>query len=153
MILVIFGISFIGLWVPFLLVQAPNLQDTAGYLNAFSGGIFLTTGLTHVLPDALEMQAEVQGLDNYPLFPLISVITFYGLLMIERVFLHTHGHVPVSIEETHGSTYASRCKPIEMSAVGGEFSDLTPPAGHLALTAPPALQRGSPRGSSWLCRM
>lgn len=114
----IFGISFVGLWLPFLLVRVPNVQDMAGYLNSFSGGIFLTIGLSHILPDALDLQAQVKGLNGYPLFPVLSVITFYLLLMIERIVLHTHGHVPVCVEEHHCDQHHGRCEAVQLSGEG-----------------------------------
>lgn len=92
MLLVIFGMALIGLFLPFLLVNMRHMAHMGGYFNAFSGGIFLTTGLTHIFMDAISSQIAIApSIGNYPLIPLLSVITFYVLLFLERVILHTHG--------------------------------------------------------------
>lgn len=92
MLLVIFGMSLIGLLLPFIMVHIPFLAHMGGYFNAYSGGIFLTTGLTHIFMDAAESQFAIsEQVGDYPILPLIAVLTFYALLCMERVLLHAHG--------------------------------------------------------------
>jgi len=93
--------ALIGGLLPIFLVR--NLVRADGFmslLNAFSGGIFLTTGLTHILPHVVESSAEVDHGD-YPL-PYVLVILGYMLIfLVERVLFHTHAH-SLENDEAHG---------------------------------------------------
>ena len=72
--------------------------------NAFSGGVFLTAGLTHILPHVVESSAEVDHGD-YPL-PYVLVILGYMLVfLVERVIFHTHGH-SLDDHDTHGHSHS-----------------------------------------------
>lgn len=51
--------------------------------NAFASGVFLSTSLLHMLPDAASKFSDVYG-NNYPLAYLICIITFLLLLIMER---------------------------------------------------------------------
>ena len=72
--------------------------------NAFSGGVFLTAGLTHILPHVVESSAEVDHGD-YPL-PYVLVILGYMLIfLVERVIFHTHGH-SLDDHDTHDHSHS-----------------------------------------------
>ena len=59
------------------LVHADGLMSL---INAFSGGVFLTAGLTHILPHVIESAAEVDHGD-YPL-PYALVVIGYLLIFL-----------------------------------------------------------------------
>lgn len=58
--------------------------------NAFAAGIFLGTGLIHLLPEAERAWASI-GIE-YPMAPLLAVVGFLLLLLIEHVLLPGSAH-------------------------------------------------------------
>ena len=93
--------ALVGGLLPLFLVRSLVRADGfMSLLNAFSGGIFLTTGMTHILPHVIESSAEVDHGD-YPL-PYVLVILGYMLVfLVERVLFHTHAH-SLENDEAHG---------------------------------------------------
>lgn len=85
------------------------------FVNAAGGGIFLATGLLHVLPEAVEL-ASGKGHDhsshgvNEPIeFPTgyaVALATFFVFLLFDRILLGHHGHsdhddeVPAKLVDT-----------------------------------------------------
>jgi len=61
--------------------------------NAFAGGVFLGAGIIHMLPDARNGFAAIQGQSGYPWFALTCTIGFLLILFLEKVCIpHQHGH-------------------------------------------------------------
>jgi zinc transporter 1/2/3 len=58
----------------------PLADGLTSLINAFSGGVFLTAGLTHILPHVIESAAEVDHGD-YPL-PYALVVIGYLLIFL-----------------------------------------------------------------------
>ncbi|MEI8055714.1 MAG: ZIP family metal transporter [bacterium] len=58
--------------------------------DAFASGIFLSTALLHLLPDADKGFHQVLTNNTYPIAPLICSATFISLLIMERTVL-TYG--------------------------------------------------------------
>ena len=54
-------------------------------LNAFSGAVFLTVGVTHLLPEVLEFQAEAHPDMEFEIGLTFIVIGFALLLFVEQV--------------------------------------------------------------------
>ena len=61
------------------------MQGILCCLNAFSGSIFLTVGITHLLSDVLHFQQEAAPGTDYPLGLAIIVLGFVLILFIEQV--------------------------------------------------------------------
>jgi zinc transporter 1/2/3 len=67
-------------------------------LNAFSGGVFLTSGLTHILPHVVETSMDVDHGD-YPLPYALVMLGYMLIFLVERVLFHSHGHSAESEDE------------------------------------------------------
>lgn len=97
----IFAEAVVGGIAPMALAGAFALRyervDVAlGLMNAFSGGVFLSAGLVHILPHVLEAGEGVTW--SPPSYPLPFVLVLIGYMLIffvERVVFHTHGHSSV----------------------------------------------------------
>ena len=61
------------------------MQGILCCLNALSGSVFLTVGLTHLLPDVLAYQSEAAPALEYPLGLSLVAIGFLAILFIEQV--------------------------------------------------------------------
>ena len=62
---VIFVEALIGGLLPlFFIKNLAKADSIMSLLNAFSGGVFITAGLTHILPHVVESQADVDDLYN-----------------------------------------------------------------------------------------
>lgn len=93
--------ALVGGLLPLFLIR--NLVRADGFmslLNAFSGGIFLTTGLTHILPHVVESSAEVDHGD-YPLPYALVILGYMLIFLVERVLFHSHAH-SLESEDEHG---------------------------------------------------
>ncbi|MFH1313249.1 MAG: ZIP family metal transporter [Candidatus Eisenbacteria bacterium] len=61
--------------------------------NAFAGGVFLGAGVIHMLPDARDGFAAIQGTSDYPWYALVCTCGFLLILFLEKVCLpNQHGH-------------------------------------------------------------
>ena len=70
-----------------------TIDEVLGLMNAFSGGIFLSAGLTHILPHVIEAGASVTwSPKSYPLPYALVCLGYMLIFFVERVFFHTHGH-------------------------------------------------------------
>ena len=88
----IFFEALIGGVLPFFIVKSVESADpVVSVLNAFSGGVFLTAGLTHILPHVIESSAEVDHGD-YPLPYALVIIGYLLVFLVEKVLFHTHAH-------------------------------------------------------------
>lgn len=54
-------------------------------LNCFAGGVFVSFGLQHLLPDAAEAQDEAYPGKDYPLAYLFAVIGFMAIFLVQQV--------------------------------------------------------------------
>jgi len=52
--------------------------------DAFAGGIFLSSGLLHLLPEAEQTFLSIYGTHSYPYAQLICIFAFVILLLLER---------------------------------------------------------------------
>ena len=93
----IFAMGLFGGMLPLLVTNhVPALESMTRYLNAFSGGLFLSAGFVHLLPHALESatEAKIGTDDEYPFAMVMCVLGFCLAFGIERVLFHTHSHGP-----------------------------------------------------------
>lgn len=93
----IFAMGLAGGMLPLLVTNhVPALESMTRYLNAFSGGLFLSAGFVHLLPHALESatEAKIGTDDEYPFAMVMCVLGFCLAFGIERVLFHTHSHGP-----------------------------------------------------------
>ncbi len=78
----IFIIGFSSGLLPFKLIKRQERLLSLG--DAFASGVFLSAGLIHMLPNAMHNFHSILGQNSYPIAPLICVIVFVILLLIER---------------------------------------------------------------------
>jgi hypothetical protein len=67
------------------------VQGIMSCLNAFSGSVFLTVGLAHLIPDVLHYQAEAFPAMAFPLGLALVALGFLLILFIEQVVFDVHG--------------------------------------------------------------
>jgi len=87
--------AFVGGMAPTFLakVLTNTIDEALGLMNAFSGGIFLSAGLTHILPHVIEASASVTWSPQaYPLPYALVCLGYMLIFFVERVLFHTHGH-------------------------------------------------------------
>jgi zinc transporter 1/2/3 len=96
--------GFLGGLAPSFLakVLTSRIDQSLGLMNAFSGGIFLSAGLTHILPHVLEASASVKWSPSaYPLPYALVTLGYMMIFFVERVLFHTHGHA-LEHDDEHG---------------------------------------------------
>lgn len=97
---IIFIEALLGGILPLYIMRSLARADAfMSLLNAFSGGIFLTTGLTHILPHVVESAAEVDY-GEYPLPYALVMLGYMLIFLVERVLFHSHAHTLES-EDDH----------------------------------------------------
>ncbi|OSX72345.1 hypothetical protein BU14_0445s0027 [Porphyra umbilicalis] len=128
---VLFFEGVFGSLVPFGLKYLPRFDVALHMANAFSGGIFVATGMLHVLPEALALAAghahegethdahageggEEEG--GFPTVYALALASFFAILFVEHIVLrkysHAHGHAALAeVVAEKGGT--------ELAAVGG----------------------------------
>lgn len=68
------------------------MQGLLTCLNAFSGAVFLTVGLTHLLPHVAEHEATADLDTDYPVGLAIVALGFILILFVEQILFDVHGH-------------------------------------------------------------
>jgi len=101
-----------GMLLPALVKQMEWHRWWMGCLNAFSGGIFLSAGLMHLIPHCAEAQEEVNLAAlhlpaEYPLYLLLVVFGYLLVFFVERVAFEGHAH--------HGHSHGHDCVPHDHS--------------------------------------
>jgi zinc transporter 1/2/3 len=76
-----------------------QIDGVLGLVNCFSGGVFMCTGLTHILPHVVEYGASVDGYGEYPLPYALVMLGYMLVFLVERVVFHIHKHAE---EHDHG---------------------------------------------------
>ena len=66
-------------------------QGLMAVFNAFAGAVFLTVGLTHLLPEVIHYQAEAFPDLEFPLGLALAVMGFMLILFIEQIVFDVHG--------------------------------------------------------------
>lgn len=84
---VIFAEALLGLALPVLLSWNGSWFGRPAFLsllNCFAGGVFLTFGIMHLLPDAAE-DAEAIGITGYPTAYLLCAVGFFSVFFVQKV--------------------------------------------------------------------
>ena len=70
------------------------LKQIIAFTSAFSGGLFLSVGLCHLLPEANEKfeRSFEDEQDHYPFAYLITILSFALILFIEKIATDSHSH-------------------------------------------------------------
>lgn len=101
-ILIIFAETVAFVLIPILNRKFKSSKDLMAWANSFSGGIFISAGLFHILPDAVEAYEKAlkkSGANdkNYFPWPYFScLLSFSFVFLIDKVivnphqFLHSH---------------------------------------------------------------
>ena len=90
----IFAESMFGWMIPMVseAVAGRKARWVMSLMNAFSGGVFLAAGLTHLFPHLVEYQNEVTLGGAYPVGFSLALTGYLIVFFIERVLFHIHGH-------------------------------------------------------------
>jgi zinc transporter 1/2/3 len=91
----VFGESVFGWMIPTIseAVAGRKARWVMSLLNAFSGGVFLSAGLTHLFPHLMEYQEQVKITPaGYPAGFALALTGYLFVFFIERVLFHIHGH-------------------------------------------------------------
>ncbi|CEG39073.1 zinc-iron permease family [Plasmopara halstedii] len=89
-IVCIWIVGLVGGLVPACLASRHEKSPAMGYLNAFSGGVFLAGGFFHLLHSAIENPAlckwstEEEGRYEFPYAEMFCTLGFLGLLLLEQ---------------------------------------------------------------------
>ena len=99
LLFVIFFEALFGGLLPLAIVKSlPKMTGVISLMNAFSGGIFLTAGLVHILPNVVKVGEENEYGGEYPLSYTLVVLGYMLVFFIERVLFHTHSHSEMDYE-------------------------------------------------------
>ena len=107
--------GFLGGLAPTFLVKTltSRIDSLLGLMNAFSGGVFLSAGLTHILPHVLEASESVNWSPTaYPLPYTLVTLGYLMIFFVERVLFHTHGH-NLEDEHRHGHSHGGEEADVE----------------------------------------
>ncbi|EFJ49683.1 hypothetical protein VOLCADRAFT_89649 [Volvox carteri f. nagariensis] len=110
--LVLFLEAVAGMYLPLLLQRLQSPQWWLSLLNCFSGGIFLSAGIIHLLPHCAEAQEALGPIGpggDYPLYLVLVVVGYCVVFYVERVLFDVHGeghaHCQHSNVYSHSSYY------------------------------------------------
>ena len=103
--LAVFAVGWIGGWIP---LARKKRMEAGGFMscgNAFAAGIFLGTGLIHMLGEATGIWRQLGW--SYPVAPLLTVVGFLAMLLVEHVLMppsmhsvvHAHSGEELGAEE------------------------------------------------------
>eukprot|EP00767_Chilomastix_cuspidata_P001750 gnl/Chilomastix_cuspidata/1878.p1 GENE.gnl/Chilomastix_cuspidata/1878~~gnl/Chilomastix_cuspidata/1878.p1 ORF type:complete len:345 (-),score=126.33 gnl/Chilomastix_cuspidata/1878:145-1134(-) len=100
LIVVILVCGGVGSLIPYLLRTGKKAKYVMSIGNAFGGGVFITAGLLHLLPEAIEDFSDLTNAD-YPYIELLAMFGFLLIFAIEYIFIdrdahemfHAHGHL------------------------------------------------------------
>lgn len=106
-----FAFTLACCYLPYMFKAFKTNKKLVGLGNALAGGIFLTAGLLHIIPEATELMEEgsEHSHSRFPWVPFTVICSFALILFIDRVVLptqskHTHSHndlSPMVQEQTH----------------------------------------------------
>lgn len=101
---ILFVEALVGLLIPFFLKLRLPIMNASflSALNCFAGGVFLTFGFMHLLPDAVSAMSNSLS-DNFPMAYFFAALGFYILFLLQKVVSpmlggagghhgHTHDH-------------------------------------------------------------
>lgn len=92
-LLVIFAAGWLGGALPLRRAQRPGGERFMRWGNAFAAGIFLGTGLIHMLAEAAEAWRELGW--RYPMAFVLAAAAFALLLLVEHVLFPESAHAVV----------------------------------------------------------
>ncbi len=132
-VLLILGIALIGGGFPILAKLARTkvrMDRLLPYLNALSSGIFIGSGLLHMLPHSSEICEEVFS-THFPVAPLCAALILVAMIAVEAFLApegHGHGHGASIGLKSSRSTEMMRVRSEESVLSGTSVdTDPTPP--------------------------
>ena len=114
LLLVILAAGAAGAALPLLRRDALQRDRLLGWGNSFAAGVFLASGLVHMLPDADSIWSRLGW--SYPMAFALAALAFVFMLLVEHVLLPEHAHREVhapsgerfaAIAEHHGGALAA----------------------------------------------
>ena len=100
----LFVLTLACCYLPFMFRSFKTNKKLIGLANSMAGGIFLSAGLIHIIPEATELFDEGEDHDHsdFPWVSFTMICSFGLILFLDRVVLpshsgHGHGH------ESHSS--------------------------------------------------
>jgi zinc transporter 1/2/3 len=108
--LIVMGFATLPMWSKFFSPRADNPHQRAAATvcslsNALSGGLFISLGMIHLLPEAAEQFAAVEGeatADKYRPAFAVAIAAYTALLVLQRVIFSGHGHSHGDHGHQHG---------------------------------------------------
>ena len=91
---ILFLVSLVFGYLPILMVKLNIKEHVMGYCNCFSGGLLLSIGLIHIMPEALEMRSKITQ-STFPLCFCLVLASFCFMLLLDKVifnFVNIHNH-------------------------------------------------------------
>ena len=83
-------------------------------LNAFSSGVFLSAGLTHLFPHLIEYQEQVKiSPTGYPAGFALALTGYLAVFFVERVLFHIHNH------SVHSDGHDDHCCETDSKTISG----------------------------------
>jgi len=98
----IFAMALVGGLAPLVIKNVVKVDGVLALVNCFSGGVFMCTGLTHILPHVVEYGASVKGYGEYPLPYVLVMLGYMLVFLVERVVFHIHKHAEEHDEHEGG---------------------------------------------------
>ena len=106
-ILILFSFALGSGVVPLVIPKARNLGLILSLANVFAAGVFLTMGLCHLLPEAVENLGEAYGeepAEKYRIGFMICIVGYTLILAVQKVvpIARLHDILPHSHGDDHG---------------------------------------------------
>lgn len=113
---VILIMTFLASYSPVWIKKFRTNKTLIALANTFSGGVFLSVGLIHIIPDALDKWEDAtkkkgddkdkddDGGESFPYVTLLVLISFSFILLVDRVLLaglHSHDIEELDKEESN----------------------------------------------------
>ena len=112
----VFGESMFGWMIPMVseALAGRKARWVMSLLNAFSGGVFLSAGLTHLFPHLIEYQEQVKiSPSGYPAGFALALTGYLAVFFVERVLFHIHNH------SVHSDGHDDHCCETDSKTISG----------------------------------
>ena len=112
----VFGESMFGWMIPMVseALAWRKARWVMSLLNAFSGGVFLSAGLTHFFPHLIEYQEQVKiSPTGYPAGFALALTGYLAVFFVERVLFHIHNH------SVHSDGHDDHCCETDSKTISG----------------------------------
>ncbi len=138
-------VGWLGGWLPIALGRKFSGQGAMGLGNAFAAGVFLGTGLIHLLTEAIERWSELGW--SFPIAPTLAALGFMALLLVEHVLLPQSVH---EVVHAHSGEHLSADAERSLSADPVPYALLIALSGHSVIAGVALGAQSSIGGASFI---